>query len=246
MSDRKTLHPYQAETIRKLGESFLRGNRRIVCQLPTGGGKSVIQTHLTFSHIAKRRGGCVLLTAPRKELVRQNHKHLAEHGMGGQVGIIRGGIKAQPSRIIQVATVAALERRVAKGEISKPSLVLVDECHIRSKLLERLMANPEWADVLFIGFSATPWRKGMGRVWQDLVIGATAKQLIETINPLTGRSYLCAFETYAGLERPDLSGIKTVQTVLGVDYQEDALAEAMSRPTIIADLVKTGIRLGRT
>jgi superfamily II DNA or RNA helicase len=232
---RKSLHPYQAETIQKLGESFRRGHRRIVCQVATGGGKSVIQTHITFEHL--RKGGqLALLTAPRKELVRQNHKHLAEHGMGGQVGIIRGGIQPQYSRTIQVATVPALERRVAKGLIRKPSLVLVDECHLRSKLLERLMGGSEWEDVLFLGFSATPWTKGMGNVWDDLVIGATTKQLI-------GDGYLVPFETYASQQKPDLTGVRTVETFLGPDYQEEGLAEAMSRPTIIADVVETGIRL---
>jgi DNA repair protein RadD len=231
MSDRKILRPYQAAAIDALRESFRRGNRRIVNQLATGGGKSIIQTKMAFDHIGLG-GDLVLATAPRTELVKQLEKHLKDQGMY-HIGQIRGGIRAKPTMPIQIATLQALARR----EVPKASLVLVDECHLKSEQLEDLMADPEWANVPFVGFSATPWRKGMGLIWDGLVIGGTTKQLIAD-------GWLVPFETYGSREHPDLRGIPTVMTDLGPDYQKAGIEAAMSKPTIIADIVETGKRLG--
>jgi superfamily II DNA or RNA helicase len=226
---RKILHDYQSRTIEALRESRRRGNRRIACALPTGGGKGVIMAHMAWNNMVIGGGGS-LLTAPRKELVRQNGKQLWDHGLRA-FGTIRGGVKPSPTMPVQVATVQAL---VARRFVPKANLILVDECHMRSELLDGLMRDPAYARVTFVGFSATPWRKGMGQYWDDLVIGATTQELIDG-------GFLVPFETYEGVtgQCPDLSGIRTVVSEYGPDFQKGALAEAMSKPKLVADVVET-------
>jgi superfamily II DNA or RNA helicase len=80
--------------------------------------------------------------------------------------------------------------------------------------------------------SATPWTKGLGKHYDDLIIGATTRQLIR-------EGYLSPFRVFAP-SHPDLTGVRTVAG----DYAEDELAEAMDKPQLTADVVSTWLKLG--
>ena len=54
---------------------------------------------------------------------------------------------------------------------------LKDGYGMRSEVIDKLMdARP---DVFFVGLTATPWAKGMGLRWQDLVVPCTVRELVE-------------------------------------------------------------------
>src|SRR3546814_11080988 len=110
---------------------------------------------------------------------------------------------------IQVASVQTLARR----HVPYTNVVIVDEAHIRSEVIDRLMA--ERPEAVFIGLSATPWRRGMGRQWQDLVVAATTPELIPD-------GYLSAFRVFAAAP-PDLAGVRPAAG----DYPAGALAARM-------------------
>jgi superfamily II DNA or RNA helicase len=122
---------------------------------------------------------------------------------------------------VQVASVQTLARR----EIPEAELVIVDECHQRAKVIEELMRDRP--DVYFIGLSATPWAKGMGLLWQDLVIPCTIGELIEN-------DFLSRFTVYAP-DVPDLSGVSTKAG----DYAEGETAEVMAGKALMASVVET-------
>ncbi|MHA6687029.1 DEAD/DEAH box helicase [Mesorhizobium sp. A556] len=87
--------------------------------------------------------------------------------------------------------------------------------------------------------TASPWTKGLGKHYDDLLIPTTTKQLINTVNPVTGRTYLSPYKVFAP-SHPDLS---KVHTVAG-DYHEGELSDVMSQPMLIADAVSTWLKLG--
>jgi superfamily II DNA or RNA helicase len=89
------------------------------------------------------------------------------------------------------------------------------------------------AKVPFIGLSATPWTKGLGRHFNKLVIGATTRQLID-------QGYLSPFKVFAPAS-PDLSDVRT----MAGDYHEGDLGEVMNRNGLVADIVETWQRLGQ-
>lgn len=91
---------------------------------------------------------------------------------------------------------------------------------------------PEWQKVPFVGLSATPWTKGLGKFYDDLIVAATTAELI-------AKGFLAPYRVFAPAH-PDLSGVKTVAG----DYHEGQLSEAMSKPVLIADTVSTWLRLG--
>src|SRR3546814_13456587 len=58
---------------------------------------------------------------------------------------------------IQVASVQTLARR----HVPYTNGVIVDEAHLRSEVIDRLMA--ERPEAVCLGLRATPWSRGMGR-----------------------------------------------------------------------------------
>jgi superfamily II DNA or RNA helicase len=87
------------------------------------------------------------------------------------------------------------------------------------------LADPRFAEVPIIGLSATPWRKGLAKHFDRLIVGSTTKELIDT-------GYLSPFRAFAPAS-PDLSGVHTVAG----DYHEGELADAMNKVHLVADAV---------
>jgi superfamily II DNA or RNA helicase len=109
---------------------------------------------------------------------------------------------------------------------------VVDEAHRVFVIIEDWMTRDEWLSVPFIGLSATPWTKGLGRLYDRLIIAATTAELIR-------EGYLSKFRVFAP-SHPDLSGVRTIAG----DYHEGDLAAAMSERTLVADVVSTWLALG--
>jgi superfamily II DNA or RNA helicase len=111
-------------------------------------------------------------------------------------------------------------------------MVILDEAHVRFKLYERWVDLPQWQKIPFVGLTATPWSKGMGKIFDDLIIGVTMQELID-------QGHLSDFRVYAPAH-PDLSGVKTV---LG-DYEIKGLGSAMNKNALVADIVSTWMERG--
>ncbi len=166
----RELRPYQANALSEVSRLFREGHRRVLVCCPTGGGKTFIASNAAKT--AAERGKRVLWVAHRSELVDQAVKELREV-TGRKVGVFQGGRKADPSAMIQVASIQTLIRR---EEIPKADLVIGDEAH-------RMLAD-QWHGLLetyrdsyYIYLTATPER-GDGKPLGDL---ATA--LVPTVQP---------------------------------------------------------------
>ena len=132
------------------------------------------------------------------------------------------------SQPVQVASIQTLMRR----KLPAADIVLVDEAHRWFDFYGKWMAMPEWQKVPFVGLSATPYAKGLGKHYDDLIIAATTAELID-------KGFLSPYRVYAPAH-PDLTGVKTVAG----DYHEGQLSEVMRQPVLVADTVSTWLRLG--
>lgn len=221
----KTLRPHQVKAIEMLRLSLGKGNKRVVVQAPTGYGKTL--TAAKIIEASRAKGNRVIFTAPAVSLIDQTVQAFEAEGIDG-IGVMQANHpRTNPQMPVQVASVQTLARR----EIPDAALVMVDECHIRSKAIDSLMA--ERSDVTFVGLSATPWRKGMGLAWDDMVTPITIGELIEL-------GYLSQFEVLAP-DIPDLTGIKK----RGGDYVEAALAELMGDAKLVGSVVQTWLEHGQ-
>ena len=222
----KMLRDYQIDTLDKLRSSLRAGKRRPVVQMPTGAGKTIMAAAII--KMARENGKRVLFTVPALSLIDQTVERFEGVGIY-DIGVIQADHwKTDPSQPVQVASVQTLNRR----KIPKVDLVIVDECQISFKMYDQWFKAPLWQKTPIIGLSATPWAKGMGLLWDDLIIGTTIDALIKS-------GHLCDYKVFAP-SHPDLGGVKTKMG----DYEVDGLAKEMSRKELVADIVSTWLERG--
>jgi DNA repair protein RadD len=221
------LKEYQEEAISTLRQRLLAGKRRPVVVAPTGAGKTVMAASIIKLSLARHRR--VLFTVPALSLIDQSVERFRQNGIDA-IGVIQGMHEMTDYRQpVQVCSVQTLARR----EIPEADLVIVDECHIMFKLYEKWMKDPKWASVPFVGLTATPLAKGMGKIWDDVIVVTTTDSLIKSGD-------LSDFKVYAPAH-PDLSGVKTVAG----DYDLKGLGEAMDKGSLVADIVTTWLERGQ-
>jgi len=221
-----SLRDYQIDALDKLRSSLKAGNRRPVVQMPTGAGKTIMAAAIIQA--ARENDKRVMFTVPALSLIDQTVQRFENFGIT-DIGVIQADHwMTDASMPVQIASVQTLNRR----KIPKVDLVIVDEAHIRFNLYDIWFNKSEWKKTPIIGLSATPWAKGMGLIWDDLIIGTTIDDLIKT-------GHLCDYKVFAP-SHPDLTGVKTRMG----DYEVDALGTAMSKKDLVADIVSTWLERG--
>jgi DNA repair protein RadD len=204
-----------------LRQSLKSSKRRPMLMAPTGAGKTLLAVHIIQRALDK--GNRVIFTVPAKSLIDQTVKALEGEGVRC-IGVMQANHpRTDPMQPVQVCSVQTLVRRQRPGA----AIVVIDEAHLAFKSVYDWMADPAWASVPFVGLSATPWTKGLGKHFDDLIIAATTAELIEA-------GYLSKFVAFA----PSVPDLSIVRTIAG-DYHEGQLAEVCDRPEIVGDVIET-------
>ena len=223
---KSTLRPHQVRAMDALRLSLMAGKRRPLIQAPTGAGKTLLAAAVVEGALAK--GNRVVFVVPALSLIDQTVEALYREGIT-DVGVIQANHPMTNwARPVQVASVQTLQRRRRPDA----DVVLIDEAHRMFKSLNDWLTDPAWAKVPFIGLSATPWAKGLGKYYDELIVASTTRELID-------QAYLSQFRVFAPAH-PDLTGVRTVRG----DFHEGDLAKAMDKPELVADVVETWLRLG--
>ena len=222
------LHPLRPQQERALGSlraSFrLPGHRRPMLQAPTGFGKTLLAAHIIQRALDK--GKRVAFTVPALSLIDQTvcaFEAEGIHCVGVMQGIHERTDRDQPVQVCSVQTIARRKR-------PDVDIVLVDEAHqLHREIFRWINDCPR---IPFVGLSATPWARGLGKYYDDLIVAATTADLIRD-------GYLSRFVAFAPSE-PDLAGVRT----LAGDFHEGALADAMDRPVVTGDIIATWLKRG--
>jgi superfamily II DNA or RNA helicase len=217
------LYAHQAQTIDELREGFRQGHKRQLLAAATGFGKTVVAAHLALSAVQK--GKRVLFIVDRIELVGQAVRTFSELGL--HVGVLQGENTnfARTDDII-VASIQTIRARQAPDWVH---LVIVDEAHILHQTHIKLMDR--WTAIPFIGLSATPLRKGLGRHFTNLVRGPS-------IRWLTDQGFLVPVRGFAPAADAVSEALKGMRVQRG-DYVEADLGEAMNQQELVGDIVST-------
>lgn len=222
------LRDYQTDAIVKLRKSLSSGNKRPVVQMPTGAGKTIAAAEIV--RMAREKGKRVLFCVPALSLIDQTVEKFEKHDIW-EIGVIQSmHERTDPTQPVQVCSVQTLARRKILPEAD---LVIVDECHVMFKFYETWFDSPQWKDIPVVGLTATPWAKGMGRIYDDLIIGTTTQELIDL-------KHLSDFKVFAP-SHPDLTGVATVAG----DYNKRQLGTAMDKKPLVADIVSTWLEKGQ-
>ena len=222
----RPLWPHQERAISGLRHSIASGKRRPMVSSPTGAGKTRMAAHIIKGALAK--GNRVIFVVPALSLIDQTVAAFEAEGITC-IGVLQGDHpRTDPSQPVQVVSVQTLARR----ERPDAQLVIIDEAHQLHKSILRWMKEAGWAHVPFIGLSATPWSRGLGRYFDDLIASATTSDLIRD-------GFLSGFVAYAP-SSPDLSGVSTVAG----EFQQAELGDAMDKVAITGDIVETWLERG--
>lgn len=216
--------PHQTLTVECLRASLRSGHRRPMVQSPTGSGKTV--TAAMIVEAALRKGKRVAVTVPAISLVDQTMEAFYNEGIR-ECGVIQADHRQTDwSKPVQICSLDTLHKRDA---LPKVDLVLVDEAHVIKKaLLKWIMVRP---DMPFIGLSATPWTRGLGNIYDDLIAPATIKSLI-------AQGFLCPHRTYAP-SHPELEGVRTTAG----EYNGADLARKANQKALVGDVIETWFAL---
>lgn len=225
----KPLRPLQAKALDMLREALRRGKRRPLIKAPTGFGKGVLASHII--HGARQKGNRVIFVinaAASQSLLNQMVTRLYAEGIR-DVGVMMGDhVLTDADQPVQVCSIQTLRRRM----IPRSALVLIDEAHVHNRLYADWMNREEWTDIPFIGMTATPYSRGLGKLYDELIIPCTTKELI-------ARGDLCPVR-YVGADHPDLSGCKLVRDKDGIlDFQESEVAKVMDGPKVYGNIVES-------
>lgn len=219
------LRPYQAKGIQEIRDQLAAGKRRVLYQLPTGGGKTSITAFMMGS--AARRNMSSFFIVHRRELLRQASETFWRVGI--QHGKIEAGGRGISHDPIQVASIDSLLTRMGKVRMPDVRMLVFDEAHhvVAGKWQKLIEAFPR---AYIIGLTATPQRadgKGLADDFDVMVKGPTVREL-------TDDGFLVPATVFAPPLDVDLKGLATR---FG-DYAQGALAERMDKPQIIGDTVQ--------
>ena len=193
-----TLRQYQADGVDQIRAAMRKGARRVLYQLPTGGGKTIVFSHVLAS--AAQRGSRVLVLTHRAEILAQVETAVAMADVA--YGKIAAGVDELDAKV-QLASVDTLARskRLERWR-NRFDLVVVDEAHHA--------VSPTWARVLesqpraaILGVTATPERldgKGLGEIFDAMVIGPSVAALTPT--------WLTPAVVFEPTSAPDLSSAR--------------------------------------
>ena len=116
-----TLRPYQQTIVQSVNEAFSKAPK-VLLQLPTGGGKTVIFCEIVKQYLAKNKKAIIVVH--RKELLDQASTALSRLQI--QHSLIAPGERVDPSHTVIVASVQSLNRRTLTFQ---PDILIIDEGH---------------------------------------------------------------------------------------------------------------------
>ncbi len=182
IEEKKELYNYQKGDIDVIFERMenTAPNYRLLYQLPTGGGKTVIFSEIVRRFLATSDKKVVVLTH-RIELCKQTSKMLK--GFDVKNKIINSKIKELPDQneySCFVAMVETLKNRLNDEllQIDNVGLVIIDEAHYNS--FRKLLSS--FSNAFLLGVTATPLSSNiklpMNENYDELIVGDTILSLI--------------------------------------------------------------------
>ena len=186
------LRPYQIESVEGLRSGIRAGHRKQILCAPTGAGKTICGAYLLQE--AQDKGRRAAFVVDRVALADQTSKVLWRYGI--QHGMAQGQNTFGRDEFIQVCSAQTLEKR---GMWPGLDLLIVDEAHTQRKQIIEFIKH---TGIPVIGLTATPFSKGLGDIYSNVINVTTTYKLIED-------GFLAPLRVYAAKEI-DMTGAKVV------------------------------------
>lgn len=239
-----THRPYQEEVVNKTLEYWKTHDYGVV-EIPTGGGKSLVQAML-IKRLLKDTGrsGVILCLTHVGVLIEQNTTELRRVCPDAPVSVSCASLKTKDlsGRII-FSTIQTIYNQLDQLDGMQIEYVFIDEAHLvpgddsrqsqYRTVLDRLEKNNTWLKC--VGLTATPMRLKSGLIYENdnffnhLIMAVSMRHLIE-------KGYLCKITNKIDKVQIDTSNLK----LLAGDFIKEELAKCAEEamPAILDQLVE--------
>ena len=216
------LRPYQQQLIDDVGYEYSEGRRRVCAVAPCGAGKTIMTAWMARGTALSGRRA--IFMAHRQELIEQTSATFT--AMGIRHGLIAAGAAKEYDLPVQIASVQTLIHRLS--QVQAPDLLICDECHHIVANTYRKIVD-QFSSSYVLGVTATPERiggQGLGEIFQSLVLGPSAAELIAAGN-------LTPYDYYA----PPTKFDPAAAHVRFGEYVKNDLLSQMDDADVIGDIV---------
>jgi DNA repair protein RadD len=214
------LREYQGDAVEQARDAIRAGAKNVLICAPTGAGKTVIASHLIEA--SQEKGQRSAFVVDRLSLIQQTSETFDRYGIDH--GIVQASHwRFKPSRLTQICSIQTVARR----EWPEAQLIVVDEAHT---ITETVKKRIERRDVITIGLTATPFTKGLGKLYDAIVNVTTTNRLIE-------QGFLSKYRIFACAE-PNMEGVKVVA---GEWEQQETQKRALQ---VVGDVVQEYLKHG--
>lgn len=210
------LRDYQSALLKQAREAS-RTTKRVCLYGPTGSGKTEVGLELV--RLLTEAGRRVTWVVNRIDLLEQTSERFDDHGIDHGI-VQRKHYKTDSTKPVQIASIATVNRRKMTPGLD---VVIVDEAHgaispTYRKYLDSL-------DVPVFGLTATPFSKGLGKVFGALVASTTIRELTE-------QGWLVPARYFAP-DRPDLAGVR----ITAGDWNEKDLDARLNTVKLVGNII---------
>lgn len=156
-----TLRAFQSKAHQELRQGYKNGHKNQLVMAATGAGKTLLAMWLI--HEALEKGKRALFVCDRTALINQTSAVADKLGLTDHAIIQAQHPRRDPSRPFQIASIQTLAKR---GYWPDTDLIFIDEAHCQYK---------SWVDFAnttdkpVIALSGTPFSKGLGKIFSNLV-----------------------------------------------------------------------------
>ncbi len=211
------LRDYQSGAIDLLRDGFKAGHRSQILYLATGGGKT--ECAIALLEAARKKGTKAAMLLDRIVLCDQTSQRLDKYGIDH--GVLQSGHwRYRPEEPIQVCSAQTLEKR---GSFPGLSLLIIDECHqSRKHTIDFIKNNPQ---VKVIGLTATPFTKGMGNIYTNVVSPITTSKLVDNSSLVPLRVFVAKEIDMEGAKKVAGEWSQAEATTRGMKITGDVVTE---------------------
>ena len=239
MSAQTELRSYQVSAIDLIREAYNKGARKVLLQMSTGAGKTVIFCYILNK--LKEEKVKAFMTVRGRKLVDQASKRLIREDVAHGV-LMANHWKYQPYERIQICSIDTIFSRGyhAKAESCRvkcnglhleAEMIIIDEAHFFATDSAKDFIS-KYPDALFLSVTATPFGPDLSHLADAVVKPITMQELVDD-GYLVPPRYFCPYI-------PDLSGVKTQAG----EYNQRQLAEALDKSELIGNVVEHYLKIG--
>lgn len=206
----------QVQSCDSLRLGFANGYKRQILYGPTGFGKTELAVYLL--NAASEKGKRVAMVMDRRVLVDQTSarfdKYKIEHGV-----LMAGHWRWRPHEKIQICSAQTLEKCDSLPELD---LIIIDEAHTSRKFITDFIKN---TGIRSIGLTASPFTKGLGSIYENVVCEVTTSNLVENNSLVPLRVFIAKEIDMTGAKKVAGEWSQNEATERGIKITGDIVSE---------------------